>query len=214
MTGIPFESADDVARAVPVIVAHLQAGGLIAYPTETVYGLGCALLTRPLEALARMKQRGTAKPFLLLVLGASQAEGLTWTDAARALAHAFWPGPLTLALRAEPGAYPGIVMAEGKVAIRATSHAGARAILSALSAPLTSTSANAPGRPPAMSAQEVRGVLEALDARAGIQVLDGGSLPPSPPSTVLDCSVEPPRLLRAGAIPLERLCAVVEEIDA
>jgi L-threonylcarbamoyladenylate synthase len=211
---LPFRDAEDFGRAVPAVEVHLRAGGLIAYPTETVYGFGCALLPSALAALARLKQREARKPFLLLVLEDGRETGLKWTDSARSLAQAFWPGPLTLALRAEPGAFPAAVVADGSVAIRATPHPGVRALISAIGGPLTSTSANAPGRPPATSADETRGVLELLNAETeSMQLLDGGRLPPSPPSTVLNCAIEPPRLVRAGAISLERLCAVVKEID-
>lgn len=213
MTFVPFHDGSEQREAAPAVAAHLEQGGLIAYPTETVYGFGCIAQPGPVAALMGLKQRGETKPFLLLVRDERNAGGLVWTRAARALAAAFWPGPLTIALRAEPGAYPSGVDAGGVVAIRATSHEGVRALLDLLGAPLTSTSANAPGRAPAMNATEAADALAALGAPDSCWVLDGGVLPPSPPTTIVDCSAERPRLLRSGAVPVERLRAVLKDLD-
>ena len=86
MRTVDFRRPDEFERDAAAIAAHLRAGGLIAYPTETVYGLGCALHEPALASLSRLKRRDPAKPFLLLVLDAGQTPGLTWTDSARALA--------------------------------------------------------------------------------------------------------------------------------
>jgi L-threonylcarbamoyladenylate synthase len=204
---------DAYEREAAAVAEHLRAGGLIAYPTETVYGLGCALNEPALDALARLKRRDPGKPFLLLVLDGGQAPGLTWTGPARELARSFWPGPLTLILRARPGAYPGAVVADGRVAIRATPHPGVRAILRALGGPITSTSANAPGGAPATDAAQVRSVLESPGSHGSWWLLDAGPLPASAASTIVDCAGDRPRVVRTGAVPIERLRAVVEEID-
>lgn len=214
MRTIDFGGPDAYERAAPAVAAHLRAGGLIAYPTETVYGLGCALHEPALGTLSRLKRRDGAKPFLLLVLNAGQAPDLTWTDAGRALAGSFWPGPLTLVLAARPGAYPDAVVADSNVAIRATPHPGVRALLRALGGPITSTSANAPGRAPATDGAQVRSVLETLGSPEAWWLLDAGTLPPSPASTIVDCTGSRPRIVRAGAIPVKHLRDVVEEIDA
>lgn len=213
MTVVPFQDADAQREAAPAIARHLDGGGLIAYPTETMYGFGCAVQSGPVAALMGLKQRDETKPFLLLVADGTQVDGLVWNDAARALAAAFWPGPLTIAMRAEPGVYPSGIDADGVVAVRATSHGGVRILLDALGAPVTSTSANAPGRAPATSAAEAADALAALDATDAFWVLDGGVLPASPPSTLVDCSADRPRVLRRGAVPVEQLRAVLKEID-
>lgn len=213
MRTVDFRRPDEFERDAAAIAAHLRAGGLIAYPTETVYGLGCALHEPALASLSRLKRRDPAKPFLLLVLDAGQTPGLTWTDSARALAGSFWPGPLTLILAARPGAYPHGVVANGSVAIRATPHPGVRAILRALGGPITSTSANAPGAAPATDAAQVRSVLETLGSPDAWWLLDAGTLPPSPASTIVDCAGSRPHIVRAGGVPVERLRDVVEEID-
>ncbi|HEX7119464.1 MAG TPA: L-threonylcarbamoyladenylate synthase [Longimicrobiales bacterium] len=212
MRRLPFRDAADYDRAAPRVAEHLAEGGLIACPTETVYGFGCALEDGALERLARLKGREAVRPFLLLVLDPEQADGLEWTGDARRLAGAFWPGPLTLALRAKR-AYPRrVVGAAGTVAVRATPHPGVRAILDALGEPITSTSVNLPGEPPADDVERVVRVAEAAGAGDELWVLDGGRLPASPPSTIVDCSGTPPRVLRRGAVPTDALRGVVDGI--
>jgi len=200
MSTLPFRTADERAAAMPHIVAHLRADGLLAYPTETVYGFGGAVTHPAAAKLRALKQRDVASPFLLLLHDAAQAPAVQWNDAARTLARAFWPGPLTLALPAADDTLPeGIVSLHGLVALRVTPHEGARALLEGFGAPLTSTSANTPGAAPATSAAEVLHALDVLRAR-DVLVLDGGSLPPSAPSTLVACEPRRVRLLRAGAI--------------
>ncbi len=105
---LPFLTTDDVDRAIPTVRAHLSAGKLLAYPTETVYGLGSAPTEAALDALARLKGRPPRKPFLLLVSSEKMPEawGLVYSRAASALAAAFWPGPLTLILKGGEGRLP------------------------------------------------------------------------------------------------------------
>lgn len=104
---VAFQTSRDLAEQSARVAGHLRRGGLIAYPTETVYGIGCALAGGALERLAELKRRDAHKPFLVLIAGPEQMPGLDWTAAARVFAAAFWPGPLTLVLRAEPARYPG-----------------------------------------------------------------------------------------------------------
>jgi L-threonylcarbamoyladenylate synthase len=211
---IPFATEAERGRNAVYVAEHLHAGGVIAYPTETVYGFGSTLWPEALADLAALKSREAARPFLLLVRSAEDLARVRWTEAGRRLARAFWPGALTLALPAEEGAYPpGVLSAEGTVAARVSPHPAPTAILGAVREPITSTSANLPGERPALDADEVLDVVYALAAFDSVLVLDGGRLQPSPPSTIVDCSREPPRVLRLGAIPLEALRAVVGEID-
>jgi L-threonylcarbamoyladenylate synthase len=213
MNTAPFASPADVQKSADRIVQHLRDGGLIAYPTETVYGFGSLARDDAVTALATLKARDPAKPFLLLIRQASDISGLEWTPSARRLAERFWPGPLTLALRVQ-GDFPShILSSEGAVAVRATPHEGLRTLLERLGAPITSSSANLPGAAPATNADEVATVLTEL-GRSDVMILDGGQLPPSASSTLVDCLREPPRLLRAGVITTEALTQVVElEID-
>lgn len=211
---LPFESGGDVRRMAPSVADHLRRGGVIVYPTETVYGFGCALRPEALARLADLKSRDEAKPFLLLAADPTSLEGLVWGRAAERLARAFWPGPLTLALPARPGAFPaGVVSAYGTVAVRSSPHPAVRAILDALGEPITSTSANVPGGAPADTGEAAWRTALEVGAGAELWVLDGGALPPSAPSTLVDCSGERPRIVRAGALPPELIRGVVPEVQ-
>src|ERR687890_907953 len=149
---LPFQTEEEITQAIPQVSRHLHAGKLLAYPTETVYGLGSAPTEPAVAALARLKGRPQGKPFLLLISGRRMAEswGLVFSPSATALSDAFWPGPLTLVLRGGEGRLPDQLRGrEGGIAVRHTSHAGVARLISALGRPLTSTSANRPGLPPA-----------------------------------------------------------------
>lgn len=213
MKRIDFRDAEAVREALPLITTHLRGGGIIAYPTETVYGFGGILSPFALKRLAELKKRDTGKPFLLLVSDPAQCAQLEWNESARKLAQAFWPGPLTLALRATSGEYPAEVLSErDTVAVRVTPHPCLRMLLDTLGEPITSSSANLRGEAPARSADEVERVLETLSA-SDVLLLDGGTLPPAEPSTLVDCSSEPPRVLRDGAISVDDLKSVAELAD-
>ncbi len=216
----------DVSRRAAADAAAdvLRSGGILVYPTETVYGFGCAVRTDALQRLATLKGREPDKPFLLLVKEPAQADALEWTPAARALAATFWPGPLTLVLRAADGASvagvtvpPELIGPGGGVGVRASPHPLVAAIIDAMGGPVTSTSANRPGERPARTGDEAaaaaRAMLAARPVRCDVLVLDGGPLPPSAPSTVVDCTPQRPRVLRSGALPNHELRQVVADID-
>ena len=208
MTILPFGTPTEVAAALAPTREHLLGGGLIAYPTETVYGLGSRPTELDVARLAEFKGRNSQKPFLLLVSGRTMAEGygLSFSPAANALAEAFWPGPLTLVLPGGEGRLPGILRGpEGGIAVRHTSHPGVARLVTELGFAITSTSANRAGKPPAPGAAGVQeDFAEAV--RAGtLLVLDGGVLGNVPPSTVVDCTKREPRLIREGAVPRAEL---------
>ena len=205
---LPFRNAAEVEAALAPAVAHLRAGGLIAYPTETVYGLGSRPRTPELQALQRLKGRRPDKPFLLLVShrDMAEAQGLAFNDAATALARAFWPGPLTLVLPGGSGRLPDLLRGpEGGIAVRWTSHRGMARLVQALEEPVTSTSANLPGQPPAPGAEALTRDFGDAVAAGTLVVLDGGVLGNSPPSTVVDCTQPAPRLVREGALTIAEL---------
>ncbi|MGD2046513.1 MAG: L-threonylcarbamoyladenylate synthase [Gemmatimonadota bacterium] len=195
------------------VVAHVRRGGLIAYPTETVYGLGGAVTDDAVHALRGRKGREADKPFIVLVESSDAVQGLGWTPAARALAEIFWPGPLTLVLDDPSGIFPVGVRDErtGAVGVRVSPHPLVARLVEALGDPLTSTSLNEPGAPPAASGTEAVEVVRALDGR-DVVVLDAGTLPSSLPSTVVDCRGPEPVVLRAGSVPTERLRCAIPEI--
>lgn len=212
---LPFWSSAEVEAAIPVAIAHIERHGVLAYPTETVYGFGGGVEEAAVEALAQLKDRGAGKPILLLIAGREMLVrlGLHLGGEAARLAARHWPGPLTLVL---PGGDRRIADRlrgpEGGVAVRWTSHAGLTRLIHAYGAPLTSTSANLTGVPPAMSATEiVKGWAEAVH-RGALLVLDGGRLQPSAASTVVDCTGRRLRVIRPGAISAATLRETVPDL--
>lgn len=195
------------------VTRHLGEGGVVVYPTETVYGFGCLLRPDALATLQRFKSRGPASPFLLLVEGREGVPGLVWTAGAGEMARVFWPGPLTLVLSDPGGRYPAAVRSwKGGVAVRRTSHPLAARLVTAGGGPLTSTSANAQGEPPARTGDQALTVARRVGAGEETLVLDVGELPWSPPSTIVDCTGPIPSVVRTGAVPVERLRAILPEI--
>ncbi|HET9151881.1 MAG TPA: L-threonylcarbamoyladenylate synthase [Gemmatimonadales bacterium] len=201
---LAFRTEAEVREAAEPVRTHLDGGGLLAYPTETVYGLGSAPRGEPLIALAALKKRPPRKPFLLLVSGRLMAEawGLVFPPAARAMADAFWPGPLTLVLRGGEGRLPDMLRGpEGGIAVRFTSHAGMALLVKLLGFPVTSTSANRPGGPPAPGVARLEELFRDAIGDGTLLVLDGGVLGNVPPSTIVDCTTPVPVLIREGALP-------------
>lgn len=204
----PFQGDADITAAIPLVQAHLQRGGLLGYPTETVYGLGTEATDAALDSLARLKGRPPRKPFLLLVSSVAMADacGLVFNQPARVLAAEFWPGPLTLVLRGGEGRLPDRLRgAEGGIAVRWTSHVAIARLITAMGRPLTSTSANRPGGPSAPGAEGIVELFPEAIADGTLLVLDGGVLGNVPPSTLVDCTARLPRLVREGAIPRNEL---------
>jgi len=205
---IPFRHAADVTRALPVIRDHLAGDGVLAYPTETVYGLGTAPRAEALQSLIRLKGRSPDKPFLLLISSRQMAEeyGLVFLPSADLLAKAFWPGPLTLVLPGGEGQLPDELRGpEGGIAVRHTGHPLMAALVAGLGMPVTSTSANRPGSPPSPGPDRIAEVFAEEIADGRLLVLDGGALGNVPPSTVVDCTRRLPRMIRDGALPRAEL---------
>ena len=197
-----------------MVARHLEGGGLVAMPTETVYGFGAALQDPALRELTRLKARGPEKPFLVLVPGIESVSELAWTPDALEFANIFWPGALTFVLSDPAGIFPpGVRSAEGTVAIRQTPHPVARGIVEALGQPLISTSANPPGGVPSLTAKEALDTAMALGAGNDLWVLDGGALDPSEPSTIIDFSGSDPVVVRSGSIPVSRLRCVLPNLE-
>ncbi|MES2305896.1 MAG: L-threonylcarbamoyladenylate synthase [Gemmatimonadota bacterium] len=205
---LPFQSDLEVGSAIPQVERHLAHGGVLAYPTETVYGVGSLATDAGLDRLAALKGRPPRKPFLLLVSSTAMVEqiGLALNQAARVLAAEFWPGPLTLVLPGGEGRLPDRLRgAEGGIAVRWTSHRAIARLVAAMNRPLTSTSANLPGGPPAPGPERIVELFPEAVADGTLMVLDGGVLGNVPPSTLVDCTSSVPRLVREGAIPRDEL---------
>lgn len=212
---IPFRTPQEITAALPEVVTHLARRGLIAYPTETVYGLGSVTSAPAVERLASLKGREPGKPFLVLVASRRMLHGvgLRLTDAAERFAAAFWPGPLTLALPGGEGVLPDALRGpEGGIAVRWTSHPGAAQLIQTLGSPITSTSANRPRKPSLLEPAAIAEAFAEAVADRTLLVLDAGTLPHSQPSTLVDCTGPAPRLMREGAIPATRLQAIVPSL--
>lgn len=197
----------DLGCALPVAAAVLRAGGLVAFPTETVYGLGAnALDAAAVDRIFAAKGRPATNPVIVHVSEVEQAKALVaaWPAAADELAARFWPGPLTLVLP-RVKAVPDVVTAGGPtVAVRVPAHPVALALLRQTGLPLAAPSANRSMR---LSPTTAEHVLRDLGGRVDV-VLDGGPTPGGIESTVIDVS-GPPRLLRPGLIDVPALEAVV-----
>ncbi len=201
---------DEAGRAAAIEV--LRGGGVVALPTDTVYGIAVSLdAPDAIRRLFAAKSRPPDRSIALLVADRAQAETLgVFGLVARELADAHWPGGLTLVVpRAEGVALPPDLTADaGTVGLRVADHAAPRA-LAAAAGPLPTTSANRSGEPEARDADAIEAALgAAIDL-----ILDGGPAPGGPPSTVVDCTSPRPRVLRVGAVPLEAIEAVLEPPD-
>jgi L-threonylcarbamoyladenylate synthase len=203
--------ADDAAGRVAAI-AELRAGGLVAMPTDTVYGVGVALdAPDGLPRLFAAKDRPLDKAIVLLCADLEQAASVgVLSPAARALAERFWPGGLTLVLAQVPGAALPAVLTGGAatIGVRVPDHDCPRALARELG-PLPVTSANLSGQP---DARDAAAVVAQLGERIDL-ILDGGATRGptrgGKPSTVVDCSGDELRILRAGAISADAIEAAL-----
>ncbi len=189
----------------------LRAGGLVVFPTETVYGLGANALDA--AAVARIfaaKGRPSNNPLIVHVADvmAVPRVAATWPDAAARLAERFWPGPLTLVLTKQCSVPDAVTAGGPTVAVRVPANAVALAILRAADVPVAAPSANLSTQ---LSPTRAEHVLRGLDGRVDL-ILDGGPTTGGIESTVLDVTVSPPRLLRPGLIGPAELEAVVGPI--
>lgn len=200
----------DLPDAIERAAAVLAAGGLVAFPTDTVYGVaGHALLPAAVQRLFAAKLRPHHKAIPLLLGDASDLERVCrdLPPLAQRLIDAFWPGALTLVAPASP-LLPAIITAGGpSVAVRLPNHPTPRDLARRLAAPLAATSANLSGQAEAVSAA---GVLAQLDGRIEL-LLDGGPCAGGVASTVVDLTVQPPVILRPGALDLAWLQRLLAE---
>lgn len=188
-------------------LARVKAGGLVAYPTETLWGLGAD--ARDEAALARLrawKGRESAQPISILVAEPDALEGLGFVlgPSARELVRRHWPGPLTLVLRCRGRFAAGVARdADGAVGVRCSPHPVARALARRVAAaglgPLTATSLNRSGAPPAATRAEARALCRGADDPLLLDAEDAPE-PTGLPSTVVDATGTPPRVLRWGAL--------------
>ena len=205
---VPFWSPDEISAGIRPALEQIELRRVLAYPTETVYGFGGGIDRDSVNALIALKGRPKGKPFLLLIAGSAMLAKLHLhlPSYATNLAARFWPGPLTLVLPGGEKRVPEALRGpEGGIAVRWTSHPALQRLIQAHGDAITSTSANRPGVPPAMAAREILEQWGAAIARGSLRVFDGGTLAPSSPSTVVDCTGRAPRVIRPGEIPAARL---------
>lgn len=195
-------------ECVPRTVDVLNHGGIVCLPTETVYGLVCS--TQNQEAISRManlKGRPQNKPFALFCSSWERMmqEEVEDSPQAKSFARHFWPGPLTLVLTAYPSC-PGHF--RGSVGVRCPAHDLVQAVLSACGGLLMNTSLNRSGEPECRTIAEAEDMIQKIDL-----AIDGGLLPFRLPSTVLDCRIQPPVVLREGGIATDEIMKVLQESE-
>lgn len=191
----------DPARSFASCRETIGSGGVIAYPTDTFYGLGADPRDRAaVERLFRIKERRPDQPILLLLSGVEEVP--RWarpSAAARMLMERYWPGPLTLVMEARETVLPELTAGTGTIGLRVPGNAATRELLRFLGTALTGTSANRSGRPEPRTAAEVAASLgPEIDL-----VLDGGPATADRPSTIIDASGDAPRVLRPGVLTIE-----------
>jgi len=205
-TNVQSADAAAIARAVEL----LQAGAVVAFPTETVYGLGAdAANAAAVAKIFALKGRPESHPVIVHLADAGALE--SWAreipDGARRLARAYWPGPLTLVLKRAPGVLDAVTGGQDTVGLRVPSHPAAAALLSAFGGALAAPSANKFGRVSATTALHVFADF-ALEVPL---ILDGGATPVGIESTIIDFSGERPRCLRPGGVMLGAVEAALGE---
>lgn len=187
--------------------ALLRAGELVAFPTDTVYGVGAIAWDRAAVArlyTAKLRSADKAIPLLLADSADLDLVAAGVSPAARRLAERFWPGPLTLVVPRAAGVPDEVTAGGATVAVRVPDHPLARALIRLAGAPLATTSANLSGHPSPVTADEVAAQLAGRVAL----ILDGGRCPGGVPSTLVDATGTPPRILRPGPLdPAEIIAA-------
>jgi L-threonylcarbamoyladenylate synthase len=202
------DARDPDPTVIAGVAAIVRAGGVVAYPTDTLYGL--AVDPRRDAAVRRLfgvKERDHSNAIALIAADTAQAgtAGVLGPDELR-LAERFWPGPLTIVAPAAEGLSRWLTGELGTVGVRVPGHAVARALAATFGSPITATSANLSGRPAASTADEAAAALEGrIDA-----VLDAGPSPGGAPSTIVELAGGRPVLRRAGAISWDRVLEALQ----
>ncbi len=207
-----FLKKQSVAEVAREAAKSLRAGGVLVYPTDTIYGLGAdPRQPQVVERVYRLKGRDFSKPIHMIIGAVELLEA--WveeiTPAAEKLMATFWPGPLTLIFQARSTVQGRFLSADHTVGIRFPKHAFCQRLSLELQAPVLSTSANRSGEVNPLRVEDVPPeILRAVNI-----VVDGGPAGKSLPSTIVSVVHEPVRLVRAGALPVEQIEAVVGKID-
>jgi L-threonylcarbamoyladenylate synthase len=202
--------AVDHAGALAEAARLLTRGFLVAFPTDTLYGVGAhAFLPEAIRRLFEAKNRPYSMGIPVLLAGLEDLDLVTGplTGAASQLAAAYWPGPLTLVLPRKEG-LPDLLSPNRNVAVRIPGHDLCRRLIRAAGGAVAASSANRTGEAPALNAGEAMSALEG----AAAAVLDGGPVQHGQASTIIDCTVSPPRLLRQGPISAQALASLLSDV--
>jgi L-threonylcarbamoyladenylate synthase len=208
---LDVDAREPDARVLEEALRVLRGGGIVAYPTETFYGLGVdARSPAACDRLFELKGRPAGKALPCIVSGLGQLEEVARClgSAVLPLVREFWPGPLTLVIEAKPGLAAS--SPEGGLAVRASGLRLPRDLAEGLGAPITATSANRSGEPPATTAEEV---LSELGPELDL-ILDGGPCAGGLPSTIVDVRETPPRLIREGRVSFAEVERVASGLPA
>lgn len=201
---ISVHPRQDIQSAIHSAAQCLLSGWLVAYPTESFYGLAVdATNEDALKRLFLVKKRRTNRPVLILIQSIQVVEQyVTYIpQVAHRVIEAFWPGGLTLVFEASPKISPLLTAGTGKIGIRLSSHPVATALAREIQRPITGTSANISGEPACRNVEEILRVFgEGIDL-----IMDGGQTAGEIGSTVLDVTADPPRILREGMIQQDQL---------
>ena len=195
-------------EAISRAAAMIKKGGVIAFPTDTVYGVGVSAFDETaIEQIYQIKERSKEKAIPILVGEAGDIQGITPAPDSRVswLMEKFWPGALTLVLPLLPE-MPSNLSSKNTIGLRLPNHIFAQELL-LVTGPLAVTSANPSGEESARTAQDV---LRTLSGKIDL-ILDGGKTPGGEASTVLDCISDPPRILREGPILEETIQKLIKE---
>ena len=206
---IKIESGTPDSFAVEAAKDALAEKGVIAFPTDTVYGLGCrADLVKAVKAIYKLKGRNSDNPLILFIGSANELGKFSreLPEYAGKLTKAFWPGPLTLVVKASEQVKDWKLDKNGTIGLRNPAGPLLSSLVKSLEAPLATTSANRSGEPECYSAKQV---MESLPGPVDL-MLDGGEIPRSSPSTVLDISSGEPVVLRKGAVSVKALSKILD----
>lgn len=201
---VKIDSNESLKSGLNEVVRIIAEGGIVAFPTESFYGLGVdATNPHAIKRLFKIKKRDPDLPILILISSLRELPkyAISIPSEAKRMGKKFWPGGLTMIFQSSPLLPSVLTAGKGKVGIRISSHPLAHALTRALNVPITGTSANISGRPPCIIAdQVVKCFGEDLDL-----VLDGGRTQGKYPSTMLDVTVDPPSIIRKGIVKAEEI---------
>ncbi|MBD3182046.1 threonylcarbamoyl-AMP synthase [Candidatus Poribacteria bacterium] len=186
----------------------IKFGGLVAFPTDTVYGIGADVFNdEAVEKIYKVKRRTLHKPLQILVAQKSDLKNITdnWSDLLETLVSKFWPGALTIVMKAKADFPSRVRCGLDTVGVRMPDNKIALELINACEGPIAASSANISEHPDAKSAHEV---LDYMDGKVDL-LIDGGDTPGSTPSTVVNISISPPAVLREGGLDIEKLSDIL-----